>query len=245
MSNALPWFRIEVLQVANDLSDVKSLEGEGAYFRVLRHLWLNGPQPIEQLQRKCRHTFDELEHLFINCSTTDEQLFSVEWIEAQRAKADNWRANKSLAGKKSAELRASKSKKKNRRSTAVEQPTSTSTSILTQKGKDSATESDTVADDFNALWITFERYGSKGKALAYYRKLSQDDRDAVHAKAGEYVASTPGCEYRKQLEGWINPANRLWERPIPKKTLQINGQQTDEERRAERNRIIAERYAGQ
>lgn len=31
----------------------------------------------------------------------------------------------------------------------------------------------------------------------------------------------------------------------PKKTIQFNGQQTDEERRAERNRIIAERYAGQ
>ena len=140
MSNALPWFKVEVLQVANDLSDVKSLEGEGAYFRVLRHLWLNGPQPIEQLRRKCQHVFDELEHVFINCSTDVEQLFSIPWLENQRVKADEWRANKSVAGKKSAEVRASRSKTRNRRSTGVEQPTSTSisSSFSTQEGKERA-----------------------------------------------------------------------------------------------------------
>lgn len=128
------------MQVANDLSDVKSLEGEGAYFRVLRHLWLNGPQPIEQLRRKCQHVFDELEHVFINCSTDVEQLFSIPWLENQRVKADEWRANKSVAGKKSAEVRASRSKTRNRRSTGVEQPTSTSisSSFSTQEGKERA-----------------------------------------------------------------------------------------------------------
>lgn len=115
----------------------------------------------------------------------------------------------------------------------------------TQGKKERASEPDTVADDFEALWIVYERYGAKGKALAYYRKLSQEDRDAIHAKAAEYVASTHGCEYRKQLEGWINPDNRLWERPIVKRNTATNGQQTDEQRRQERNRIIAERYAGQ
>ena len=135
MSNALPWFKVEVLQVANDLSDVKSLEGEGAYFRVLRHLWLNGPQPIEQLQRKCQQVFNEIQHVFSICSTDGQQLLSVAWLESQRAKADTWRANKRQAGIESARVRASKSKTKNRRSTAVEQPTSTSTSLSTPSDK--------------------------------------------------------------------------------------------------------------
>ncbi|MCB0764923.1 MAG: hypothetical protein KDB84_09470, partial [Flavobacteriales bacterium] len=148
MSNALPWFKVEVLQVANDLSDVKSLEGEGAYFRVLRHLWLNGPQPIEQLRRKCQQSFSELEHLFINCSTGAEQLFTIEWLEKQRAAADTWRDNKRKAGVESARVRASKSRKKNRRSTAVEQHTSTSTSNSTQEGKERAK----VPEGFDAFW---------------------------------------------------------------------------------------------
>lgn len=107
----------------------------------------------------------------------------------------------------------------------------------TQVRKERATEVDRVAVAFDALWITFERYGSKAKALAYYRKLSQDDRDAVHAKAAEYVASTPGCEYRKQLEGWINPDNRLWERPIPKRSVVPTGPLSKEEARARLDQI--------
>lgn len=67
---------------------------------------------------------------------------------------------------------------------------------------------------FEALWTTFDRYGAKGKALHYWTRLPEEDRAAIIAKAPAYVASTPGCAYRKQLEGWINPDNRLWERPI-------------------------------
>lgn len=201
------------MQVANDLSDVKSLDGEGAYFRVLRFLWLNGPQPIEQLRRKCQHVFDELEHLFINCSTDAEQLFSVQWLEAQRAKADEWRANKREAGLKSAELRASKSKTKNRRSTAVEQPTSTSISNSTSTEEEVERAKN---EKFEALWQTYEGKGAKGKAREYWAKLTEEDRGAILAKAPAYVASTSGADlaYRKNLEGWINPAERRWEAPI-------------------------------
>lgn len=78
-----------------------------------------------------------------------------------------------------------------------------------------ATKVDRVAEEFDALWIIYERYGARGKALSYWRKLTGEDRESIMDVAPKYVASTPGCKYRKQLEGWINPANRLWERPIP------------------------------
>jgi len=85
----------------------------------------------------------------------------------------------------------------------------------TQERKERARDTDAAFED---LWCTFERYGAKGKALAYWKRLSEQDRAAVVLAAPAYVASTPGCEYRKQLEGWINPDNRLWERPIVKRT---------------------------
>lgn len=88
------------------------------------------------------------------------------------------------------------------------------TANRTQYKKEEAKKEEIMDPAFEALWLTFERYGSKAKALAYWNRLSPDDREAISAKAPAYVASTPGCKYRKQLEGWINPEDRRWERPI-------------------------------
>ena len=92
---------------------------------------------------------------------------------------------------------------------------------------------------FEALWITFERYGAKAKALAYWKRLSAEDRASVTEKAPAYVASTPGCEYRKQLEGWINPDNRLWERPIVKRGEAKTAPMTRAEANIELDRVRA------
>lgn len=102
---------------------------------------------------------------------------------------------------------------------------------ITQGRKERASEVDAA---FEALWITFERYGAKGKALAYWKRLSEEERASVARNAPAYVESTPGCAYRKQLEGWINPDNRLWERPIvqrPPDGAPINGKMTSDQAR--------------
>jgi hypothetical protein len=113
------------------------------------------------------------------------------------------------------------------------------------KKKEHATE---IRDErFEALWKTYQGKGAKGKARDYWAKLNEEDRAAIIAKAPAYVASTMDdrLSFRKNLEGWINPAERRWEAPVITQIQATNGQQTDEQRRAERNRIIAERYAGQ
>lgn len=160
MSNnapAFPWFKVELLNVANDLTDVKSLEGEGAYFRTLRHLWLNGPQPIADIAKRCKSSFAEVEHVFSACSTDVEPLFSIRWLEDQRGKAETGREKWKKAGEASAAARRAKSKKKparssskatdlnerssndehtlNECSTDVEHSISTSTSISTQSSE--------------------------------------------------------------------------------------------------------------
>lgn len=69
---------------------------------------------------------------------------------------------------------------------------------------------------FEALWVAYERDGSKGKALEYWKQLPEEDRAAIEAKVRAYIASTPGGSYRYNLEGWINPKERRWEKPIKK-----------------------------
>lgn len=99
---------------------------------------------------------------------------------------------------------------------------------------------------FEELWAAYGRLGSKPEALRYWSALPEQDKQAIESKAPAYIASTPGGTYRKHLQGWINPKNRLWESAIIERTTPAsNGKQTDEEARAERRRIIAERYAGQ
>lgn len=105
----------------------------------------------------------------------------------------------------------------------------------TSKRGDQGTSKIGADPAFEVLWVAFERYGSKSKALEYWRKLSPIDRLAITAKAPAYVASTPGCEFRKQLEGWINPEHRLWERPIVKRS---NGSPTSSTAPMSRNAPI-------
>ena len=64
---------------------------------------------------------------------------------------------------------------------------------------------------FEECWKAFGRYGAKGKALAYWKKLSPEERNAVERAIPAYMAVVKGGRYQKQFEGWINPQNRLWE----------------------------------
>lgn len=87
--------------------------------------------------------------------------------------------------------------------------------------KNGATSSKEEFDEkFELLWTIFQRHGVKSKAMSYWRKLSPEDRDTILAKAPEYVKHTsgPNAQFRSYLEGWINPANRKWERPLVERT---------------------------
>ena len=101
---------------------------------------------------------------------------------------------------------------------------------------------------FEALWKTYQGKGAKGKARDYWAKLNEEDRAAIIAKAPAYVASTMDdrLSFRKNLEGWINPAERRWEAPVITQMPATNGQrtQTQAERDAELDRITDQRYAG-
>jgi uncharacterized protein YdaU (DUF1376 family) len=96
---------------------------------------------------------------------------------------------------------------------------------------------------FEELWAAYGRLGSKPEALRYWSALPEQDKQAIEAKAPAYIASTPGGTYRKHLQGWINPKNRLWESAIIERTTPAsNGKPTDEERSANYERILAQRY---
>jgi hypothetical protein len=78
-----------------------------------------------------------------------------------------------------------------------------------ERGKD--IEKKSIEESFSRCWVLFGRKGVRLKALDYWKKLPAADRAAVTAKIPAYVNSTPELKYRKNFEGWINPAKRMWE----------------------------------
>lgn len=163
---------------------------------------------------------------------------------------DAFRLKQSEKGKLSAEARLSRGKTKkkhrfNRGSTVVEPLGGGDRVIVVQEGMERA--SDPIAakvEDirFETLWAGHGRIGSKPEALRYWQALSEPDRMAIEAKQPAYVASTPGGAFRKHLQGWINPKNRLWESAIVTVNTSTNGQSSEQQRAANYERILAERY---
>lgn len=112
----------------------------------------------------------------------------------------------------------------NAKATRRKEHHATGVSTISEEGKKEKKEYAGESDlDFVTLWKSFEGCGARGKAWAYWQKLTAEDRAAILAKAPAYVKSTPGGKYRKNLEGWINPDERRWERPIVNRDDQPQG----------------------
>lgn len=226
----LEWMRFDPVKYSL-LCDGLTFAQIGALTKVMLHLWQRGPMPEADLQRIAKGEFPGIADLF----TAHGDGLSLDMIEEARAYGRSVQSKASVAGKASAVQRSF-----NKRSTRVKRTLNasstdaerslngSSTDVLSVSVSPSVSQSSSGSVSggkerarapepdprFEALWITFDRYGAKGKALHYWTRLPEEDRAAIIAKAPAYVASTPGCAYRKQLEGWINPDNRLWERPI-------------------------------
>lgn len=56
---------------------------------------------------------------------------------------------------------------------------------------------------FERLWVMYRRHGSKAKAMEYFNKLSQDEKDMLEAHIKAYVASTSDVHYQKHFERYL------------------------------------------
>ena len=73
------------------------------------------------------------------------------------------------------------------------------------------TKQDTKTDTlFDECWAMYGRKGNRKTALRYWSKLSEEDKLAIQDKIIPYIQSRE-YKFRKDFQGWINPANRIWE----------------------------------
>tara|TARA_R100001510_G_scaffold22585_1_gene19770 strand:+ start:1498 stop:2124 length:627 start_codon:yes stop_codon:yes gene_type:complete len=76
------------------------------------------------------------------------------------------------------------------------------------------TKQDTkLIQEFEKCWQLYKRKGNKATSLKYFKKLSVEDRKSVLDSIPKYVKSRERI-YQKDFQGYINPANRIWEDEI-------------------------------
>lgn len=246
MSKAFEYIQVPLTVVATDLTGA-SVEAEGAYFRAARLIAVNGPMTLEAIRRKIG-THEDVEQALNVRSSDAEPLLSFRWLEDWRERANAARDRTSKAGLVSAEKRAKKRKKVNTSSTPVEQQVNGSStnvehptilySTITQERKERASEPEIIPVGMSAdLWSALKRW--EQYRVESRKKLTPSGKEALIKQCMAMGDQRAIAAIDHSIaQGWQG----MYE---PKQATNGQANQSDEQRRAERRAIIAERYAGQ
>lgn len=191
-----------------------SLEEEGAYIRLLCYCWTVGsipadPERCARLAGKgCTVAIATAVQRAFNGPSTDPLRLVHPRLEKEREKQLSYRMSASIAGKKSAELRAASrdtTKTKNGRSTTVQRKVNSSSSSSDEDVCDSSTE--TQVDQFGQFWSVCPKKVAIGRARKAWKKavkVAQPDQiiEAMKRYAKTVVGKEP--QYIAHPSTWLN-----------------------------------------
>ena len=66
---------------------------------------------------------------------------------------------------------------------------------------------------FNECWALYGKKGNKARAIQYWAKLTEGEKENIKLAIPTYVKSRE-IKFRKDFQGWINPTYRMWEDEI-------------------------------
>jgi hypothetical protein len=103
--------------------------------------------------------------------------------------------------------------KKNSSFSVSNSASSSASSSALEKGKErkGIGKEKEIKELFESCWISFGKYGNKQKALRYWKRLNNDDRDSIKTRIPIYLnyLRASGVS-QKMFDGWINPENKIW-----------------------------------
>lgn len=233
---------------ANDFMDAtRFMEANavGLYVRCLCIQWTQGglPSDARTLSKGVGMDFEEFERAWKSVASkfvrSDDGLLRNSRLEAVRSRQEEVSSKRSDAGKAGAiakaNAKANEPTKDKQRKVKVKEKVNTEEEGETEKDRAKQVEELPFASpDFTAAWDGFVamRQGKKKPMTDRARKLILNDL----TKMGESSAILS-----------LNASTRAGWTDVYAPKINSNGPatQTEEQRREERNRIIAERYAGQ
>lgn len=201
----MQWMKFDPAIVGTIVEDL-TLEGQGAYFKLMRSLWVAGPMSESDVRRKCSKSFEDVRSLMFEVGGG----LSFEWLETLRDEADTLSSKR----REAAEARYSKSVQVHANAEHLQpiakQLPSMSKSSSTQEGKERAPEiawPSWAGAKTLSTWEDFKTYRKAEKKDPI--RSTQSEQRAVNLLAKYY---TTGQECVEALEecmgrGWLFPVN--------------------------------------
>lgn len=187
----------------------------GCYILMLCHQWSHGalPNDPKALQRICRSPKPVGPIVLAKFDVGEDGRLRNEVLEGIRSTQVTYRERIGSLRSKAANRKWELARLRD--ANALQKQSTSNASKEIETGDKKRRKVRAKGDErFEALWKKYEGHGAKRTALVYWNKLVEEDKQAIEAKVEAYVKSTPGGEFRFNLEGWINPEERRWERPI-------------------------------
>lgn len=227
----MEWMRFDPVKFGL-LVDGESFEVEGAFARIIRHLWNRGPLPEAEVRRILKGNFEVVRMAMFE---VDGNL-SLELVEDARAHGQRRINQRVEAGIASAAKRNDRSTKMNDRSTDV-LSMSLSSSESTQEKKERASAK---SEGFEEFWSVYPSRKAKGHALKAWEKLTASERPlclpAIQAQVkAHHFRGRDGQDFTPHPATWLNA--RRWEDEITERADDPKRPMTKEEAREIINKL--------
>jgi len=195
-------------------------EEQGVFITLCCLIWDgNGEHEIDDFSHRHCNTGQPLFNQCVQALTgaglllNDDGVLSVAFISEQLCAYDEYREQQAEKGRKSAEVR-----KRN-------QPLSTKKKEERRKKKEECREKREdkthtpqaagYSEQFEAIWLLYQRKGTKKPAYAQWKKLSEKEKDDAVAALSDYFKEEPTKKFRKDFERYLG--NHVFEGVLERK----------------------------
>lgn len=245
MARPLSFFPTDL---ATDL-DPLPMEDRGVYLTFMRHCWpYGGPMPIDEVEALIGKPWLSCGLLLRRRFTENDGRLSLLWMEENRAKSAAFSEMQSNKGKLGG--RPSKGKKPGlSRSLTKRKPNESprdgiGIGIGNGKGIGEGTDMEQevhlaeVEPTFEQWWTLYAKSRDKAACQAKWRTIPHETHVAIMEHTRAYVAAQPDKLYRKDPIRYLK--NEAWNDEVIDRTKPTGP--THEQRQAEVDRLIIERY---
>jgi len=203
----MEWMKFDPVKVGAEIEHL-SLAAQGAYFRLMRHLWTVGPITEAEARRKCQGTFDEIADLF-NAGDTG---MSFDWLEVLREDANRL---SSIRSKVATEAKQRLTSDKQVSAIAEQLPSNCLSISISSSEPSSKSEKKEHAHElliwptFDDWWTLYGKKADRAKCEAKWSRLDQPTREAIMQHTRLYVTQGRGADkqYRRDPATYLNNQN--------------------------------------
>ena len=214
-ANGFPYFQFHIDRWQAGKINAFDLEEQGFYLNLCILAWVGQgafsvcSTTVQRRYRKPAQWIADTMAAFLEVGIIEREgdKYRIKFIDDQVELLSGKRQQRVDAGKASAAKRAllsseSTDKSKVEESKQEKSSTLNSRSTVVQRSLDLL---------FESCWESFGKYGVKKKALEYWRKIPEHDRQAIAEAIPDYIDVVANGRKQMQFEGWINPINRKWD----------------------------------